>query len=435
MFRSRNSRTLLLGRAAASLGLATLLLTALGLAQPAPTFTLGSDGQDFGYGMTAGPDGSVYVAGATEGSLPGASSQGEWDAVLAKLDADGSQLWFRQFGTAATESARDVAVALDGTVWVVGQTAGALGGASLGGTDAYLARFSADGELEWVRQFGSDADDFAYKVDVDAAGRVVVAGTTSGDMAGRRGAGRNVFVATFDHAGEQVWLAQFGLSFSPDDHDSVHDMVIGPDGRIYVAGSAGVPQNLPAGAFASDYDFLLALDIESGETLHRGYMIGRPDEAIRSQARSLAFDSQGNLLVLGQYLNMGEGTWRWLLARYPLPAPGGDRIELEADLVVPFQLTAWQLVAMSLSVDQQDRPVVVGVTPTGAAGTDAWGSYVFVLEVAEGEVTSVFSDVLPEATAQAVGVGSDGRIYVTGSVAVVDGPPLLYDIFLAVLSE
>lgn len=434
MFHFRESRTLLFCLTALC-GLAVLSFLGLGLAQPTTTFTLGSDGQDFGYGMTVGPDGSVYVAGATEGSLPGASSQGEWDAVLVKLDADGNMLWLRQYGTAATESARDVAVAPDGSIWVVGQTEGALAGASLGGADAYLARFSAEGELEWARQFGSDADDLAYKVDVDAAGRVVVAGTTYGDMAGRSGTGRNVFVATFDAAGQQLWLAQLGLSFASDDHDSVHDMVIGPDGRIYVAGSGGVPQDLPPGSFASDYDLLLALDIDSGETLLWGYALGRPAEAIRSQARGLAFDSQGNLLVLGQFLNMGEGAWRWLLSRYPLPAPGGDRIELEADLMVPFQLTAWQLVAMNLGVDQHDRPVVVGVTPSGAAGTDAWGSYVFVLEVGEGEVASVFSDVLPEATAQAVGVGPDGRIYVTGSVAVFEGPPLLYDIFLAVLSE
>ena len=46
-------------------------------------------------------DGNVYVAGVTYGTLPGQTNSGNYDAFVRKYDADGNELWTRQFGSAS----------------------------------------------------------------------------------------------------------------------------------------------------------------------------------------------------------------------------------------------------------------------------------------------------------------------------------------------
>lgn len=414
---------------------AALLLASLALSQAATTFTIGGTGLDYGYGMTAGPDGHVYGVGVTDSNLPGFTSHGEWDAVLFKLTAEGELVWAQQYGTEGTESARDVAVTADGAVYVVGQTSGDLGGPNYGDLDAYLARFSADGELEWARQFGTPAEEYAYHVEVDHAGRIIVAGTTWGSMAESSGSGRNVFVAAFDGAGEQLWLVQHGISFNSEHNDSVHDMAIGPDGYIYLATSGGVPQVLEPGTAASDYGFMIVLDAVNGERLNSIFGPPASRQAWRSQNRALAFDAEGSLYMLGQFAEVGVGGGQWFLVRFQPPVYENGKHELELDYIVPFRLTAWELVAMDLVVDHQGRPLALGVSPTGPTRADLWGSFVFALEVNGDEVSSVYSSIVENATGQDVVVGPNGRLYVTGTLEAADEATPQYDILVTLLPE
>ena len=85
-------------------------------------------------------DGGIYVAGSTCSALSGQTNQGGSDAFVCKYDADGNLLWTRQFGTSADDEATAVSVH-GGAVYVGGSTGGTLPGcSSQGGSDAFLLR-------------------------------------------------------------------------------------------------------------------------------------------------------------------------------------------------------------------------------------------------------------------------------------------------------
>jgi hypothetical protein len=174
---------------------------------------------------------AVYVSGWTDGVLPGQVSAGDSDGFLTAYDLNGGELWTTQFGTDAVDRAWSLAD--DGTgLYVTGVTDGVFSGqTSAGGSDAYVAKFALDGTPLWVTQFGTPKYDLGSNVVADASG-VYVEGTTQGTFTGQTKAGRNdVFQARLASDGTLDWVVQFG---SPDD-DFAFVNTIGPDG-IYVNG-------------------------------------------------------------------------------------------------------------------------------------------------------------------------------------------------------
>jgi hypothetical protein len=115
----------------------------------------------------------LYVAGDTTGVLPGQATAGGLDAFVRKYDLDGNELWTRQFGSSSNDSAGAIAANSTG-VFVAGYTQGTLPGqTSAGGTDAFVRKYDADGNEIWTRQFGTSSSDFANGVSVGPAGLFV----------------------------------------------------------------------------------------------------------------------------------------------------------------------------------------------------------------------------------------------------------------------
>jgi hypothetical protein len=80
------------------------------------------------------------VAGNTAGKLPGQTTAGGIDAFVAAFDSAGNSLWMRQFGGGNRDAAADVAFA-GGNAYVAGSTDGTLPGqTSAGGRDAFLVK-------------------------------------------------------------------------------------------------------------------------------------------------------------------------------------------------------------------------------------------------------------------------------------------------------
>ena len=103
-------------------------------------------------------DGSIAVAGATDGALSGAQvntrSTGR-DAFVARIDAGLSGSAVTYLGTVAEDQADSVAY-LGGRIYVGGRTAGALDGGKTGTVDAFAARLDAtSGAVEDISQFGA----------------------------------------------------------------------------------------------------------------------------------------------------------------------------------------------------------------------------------------------------------------------------------------
>ena len=201
-----------------------------------------SRGEDVASGVAADASGA-YVVGWTAGTLPQQTSSGGWDAFIRKYDVNGTELWTRQFGTVSTDEAFAVAVNATG-VYVVGYVdccLGVLPGQTrAGGSDAFIRKYDANGNELWTRQFGTGNGDEARGVALDATG-VYVAGATNGDLAAPA-AGRDGFLRKYDVNGNVVWTRQFGSSPPPgaNNNDDLHAVAVGPAG-VFVSGDTTGP--------------------------------------------------------------------------------------------------------------------------------------------------------------------------------------------------
>jgi hypothetical protein len=173
----------------------------------------------------------LYVAGATQGKLPGQTGAGDADGFLRKYTLDGTELWTRQFGTRESDEVLSMAMDSSG-LYLAGMTAGAIGGqTSAGSADAFLRKYDFSGGVVWTRQFGTPRYDDALGVAVGAQS-VYIAGNTAGAWAGKQNAGDyDMFVRRFDVNGAVTWTQQFG--------SAAHDELLGVavDGAsVYAAG-------------------------------------------------------------------------------------------------------------------------------------------------------------------------------------------------------
>jgi hypothetical protein len=212
-----------------------------------------SIGIDAARGISVDASG-VYVAGETLGTLPGQTSAGSGDAFVRKYDADGNEVWTHQFGTSSLDETRGISVDASG-VYVAGETWGTLPGqTSAGGRDAFVRKYDADGTEVWTRQFGSSSSESAFGISVDASG-IYVAGWTNGTLPGQTSAGSvDAFVRKYDADGNEVWTRQFGSPIT----DVARGISVDASG-VYVAGETlgTLPGQTSAGsadAFVRKYD-------------------------------------------------------------------------------------------------------------------------------------------------------------------------------------
>src|SRR5215813_1457159 len=166
---------------------ALLVMVALSITAIAQTTQwtrqFGSSGSDEAHAVAVNATG-VYVVGFTEGALPGQTMAKFTDAFARKYDAGGNEQWTRQFGTASGTFGYGAAVNAT-SLYIVGETYDALPEqTSSGDTDAFVRKYDANGKELWTRQFGSSDLDFGRGVAVDANG-VYVVGYTRGALPGQ----------------------------------------------------------------------------------------------------------------------------------------------------------------------------------------------------------------------------------------------------------
>ncbi|WP_420638471.1 SBBP repeat-containing protein [Candidatus Poriferisocius sp.] len=236
----------------------------------------GGPENDSPLGVSVAPDGSVYVGGFTEGDLAG-PHQGSADVWLARFAADGQELWRAQLGGEQWDRGFDVA-AFNGGAYITGYTAGVLDpGTDLGGFDGFAARYDADGTLEWVRQFGTDATDWGQGAAVAPDGGLYVTGYTEGALGGPGAGDKDVFVVRLTPDGDTAWATQIGTEAL----DWTQGVGAGPDGGVLVAGST---EGSLAAANAGGRD-MVVISLDAGGTEQWRWQAGTPGEDTAFEVR------------------------------------------------------------------------------------------------------------------------------------------------------
>jgi hypothetical protein len=196
------------------------------------TRQFGGGGADIAAGVAVDPGGDVSVVGTTSSTLPGQVAAGSFDAFIRRYNTAGEEVWTRQFGAPGGDNARRVTLGPERRVLIVGSTEGALPGqSSAGGFDAFVSMFQADGRQLWTRQFGSAGDDFGVAIGTDRQGNISIAGSADQALPGQTSG--TTFLQHLDGGGTVLWTDQFGAGQS----DDASDVAVESDGAAYLVGT------------------------------------------------------------------------------------------------------------------------------------------------------------------------------------------------------
>lgn len=154
--------------------------------------TLGASDSASGFALAVSPDGkSVAVAGTTQSALGGANGTSLINTTTTNtfttvFTSAGEESWTSQRVGSTGDQPTAVSFGPDGSVYVAGKTGGSVqGGTAIGGGDGWLQGFSKTGAATYTSEFGTTSADKAAGVSADAQG-VVVASVENGHAVLRR---------------------------------------------------------------------------------------------------------------------------------------------------------------------------------------------------------------------------------------------------------
>ncbi|NTX61413.1 SBBP repeat-containing protein [Myxococcus sp. CA051A] len=256
---------------------------------------------------------SVYVVGHTSSQLGPEPKAGGLDVFLAKYDTAGTLQWVHQLGTAQDDRATAVATDAAGNVYVTGHTFGGFGFyANAGGLDYFVTQYDAQGNQQWLRQNGTQMDDFATGIAVADNDKVFISGYTGGSFAnGGNPNNYDIIVALYDDGGNPYWLQQLGSPSS----DMARGIAVTSTYEVYVVGNTFGSLDGVTTPVGTDI-FLMKLDI-----LGTQQWVRQVDSSDLDDAKGVAVSADGGVYIAGETFgtldgNTNNGLIDVLLARY-----------------------------------------------------------------------------------------------------------------------
>ncbi|MFC1759219.1 FG-GAP-like repeat-containing protein [Planctomycetota bacterium] len=324
--------------AAGGFDIYVLKLDTLGQFAWVKTLGQGSAAWDKAVAVDADANGDIAVLGLFDGTFdfddgpgvfqPQANSQ---EMFLLNLDNNGNFLWAKTFGGDAGGIENPTAVRRDsvGDIYVGGRFTGATADfdrqvdhpddrddvTALGTGDAFLAKYAANGTLQWVRQMGAAGGKWeaVYGIAADDFGRITIAGGFQATVAepfdpGNGGAWPSVngshdaFVIQWDSQGGYNWGHPIGSYWQ----DRAKSVDVDATGQIYFAGYFGTTVDMdpdPSDSYplrhtpGHEQEAYVASWDATGD-FQWASRLGGPDE---DEVRGISLDAQGNVYVAGYF--------------------------------------------------------------------------------------------------------------------------------------
>jgi hypothetical protein len=315
---------------------------------------LGGSKSDYATSIAVDSSGSAYIAGNTSSSdfpmsttvggppAPGydqSFNEGNWDAFVVKLNADGTQLLYTTYlGGSRHDITNSIAVDSSGSAYIAGSTDSSdfpmsttVGGPPApgydrsykkGNYDAFVVKLNADGtQLLYASYLGGKSLDYANSIAVDSSGSAYIAGVTdssdfpmSTTVGGPPAPGYDqskneegdAFVVKLNADGTQLLYATY---LGGNGLDPAKSIVVDSSGNAYIAGNTG-SSNFPmsttvGGPTAPGYHqskneegddaFVVKLNADGTQLLYATYLGGKSID----YASSIAVDSSGNAYIVG----------------------------------------------------------------------------------------------------------------------------------------
>lgn len=222
---------------------------------------MGSASWDQGFGIAADNGGNVYVAGhsgATWGT-PLNPHVGSNDAFAAKLSSNGVLQWHTFIGSADEDVGTDISLDRNGNAYMAGYSDATWGSPlnpHTGNSDVFVAKLDSSGVFQWHTFIGSASYDTGSRIAVDGADNVYVAGSSDaswGSPLDSYAGGRDAFAVKLNSNGTLEWHTFMGSTSS----DSGTGIAVGEGGIVYIVGTSDATWGSPLNPHAGGQDAFL----------------------------------------------------------------------------------------------------------------------------------------------------------------------------------
>jgi hypothetical protein len=289
---------------------------------------IGGSGDDEGHGIAVDSTGDAYITGSTTSTVPtfpvlvgpDLTDNGEIDAFVAKVKADGSGLVYAGYiGGSDNDSGQGIAVDSTGNAYVVGTTSSTaatfpvLVGPDLtenGGQDAFVAKVKANGaKLVYAGYIGGNGTDVGRGIALDSSGKnAYVTGSTTSTAATfpvlvgpdlTENSGTDAFVAKVSADGTGLVYAGYIGGDRSDEGDGIG---VDSTGNAYVVGTTTSAETSfpvlvgPDLTYHGNGDaFVVEVSADGTGFVYAGYIGGSASD----EGRGIAVNSKGNAYVVG----------------------------------------------------------------------------------------------------------------------------------------
>lgn len=304
-------------------------LTSSEINQPSQTgWREGGVNSDLGFSITTDNLGNIYVTGSFRGTVTfGATSInsiGNDDVFIVKYNSVNGFQWAKRAGGSDDDKGYGITTDSNGNIYLTGYfnsianfntpaNFGTNDVISAGFADIFVAKYSNNGQILWVKRAGGDVSDLGFDICVNNNGEVVITGTfgltanfntpstTGSNQITSSGFG-DVFIAKYSTNGVIQWIKRAG-SYANDDaglgvcFDMFGSIVV--TGFFYGTANFNTPSstgnNELTSAGASD------IFISKYDTNGNLFWVRRAGGTLDDTGRSISANNQSNSIYLTGY--------------------------------------------------------------------------------------------------------------------------------------
>ncbi len=235
------------------------------------------------------------------------------DAFIACFDEEGTRLWSTYFGGEDQERSFSAALDSNDNIYLTGGTTSQIGIATneayqqfiKSGDDAFIAKFSPNGILNWSTYYGGNGHEVITKISIDDSNKLYVTGhTASSDLTCTPNAFRsnlsgseNAFLGVFDTLGNIIYNSYY-IKGSNTRGESIS---ISKTGNIYLGGYTNDTENSNNNGIHQQQNggfldgFVLKINSQF-QTQWKTYLGGEVNDLIDG----IAIDSLENIYIVGK---------------------------------------------------------------------------------------------------------------------------------------
>ena len=208
--------------------------------------TYGGTSGDYAYSALATDDGGFLLLGYSSSGAGGNKTDpgaGDKDFWAVRINAAGNVIWDKAYGGTGADEPRSALATPDGGFLLVGfsnsSPSGNKSSAPIGGSDVWVVKINADGNVIWDETYGGTGFDEGYGAALAPDGGYLITGWSGSPPDGNKTqshlGGNDVWTIRIDAQGNKVWDKRFGGSAT----DLGKVALPTNDGGFFLAGYSG----------------------------------------------------------------------------------------------------------------------------------------------------------------------------------------------------